>query len=315
MIVDGLNMFLRAFIVDPSLSTNGDPVGGIKGTFKILQKMVGLVKPSEIIIAWDGPNGSRRRKEMNKAYKDGRAPIRINRDIENFSEEDLQLNKIWQQTTLIEYLNKTPVMQIMMPEIEADDIISYVCSMPHYVDHQKVIISNDKDFLQLCDDKTVIFRPVKNHFINKKNIIDEYGIHPVNMALARAIIGDASDNLPGVKGAGFKTVAKHMTFLSDEKVATIDDVIHFCSTTDKKIKVLKEIAISESIIEDNYKIMQLYSPQMSIQAKQFVEESIQNFEFSFEYFDLLRAFKKDNMGNFEWIELKKYFDNIVKYHC
>ena len=65
MIVDALNMFLRAYIVDPSLSMNGDPIGGIKGSMKILQKMIRMIQPSQIVIA-GRPNGSRKRKQINQ---------------------------------------------------------------------------------------------------------------------------------------------------------------------------------------------------------------------------------------------------------
>ena len=70
--------------------------------------------------------------------------------------------------------------------------------------------------MQLCDEKTVLWRPVKDEILNSKRIVEQTGVHPTNMALARAVIGDASDNLPGVKGAGFKTIAKRIGFLSEE---------------------------------------------------------------------------------------------------
>ena len=64
LIIDALNMFLRAFIVDPSLSNHGQPIGGIKGSIKILQKLVRITQPNEIVICWDGPNGSQKRKSL-----------------------------------------------------------------------------------------------------------------------------------------------------------------------------------------------------------------------------------------------------------
>ena len=91
----------------------------------------------------------------------------------------------------------------MLPEIEADDVIAYTCGLERYKGWQKVIISNDKDFYQLCDDETVVYRPTGDQLMNKKRIIEEFGVHPTGMALARAIVGDASDNLQGIKGAGW----------------------------------------------------------------------------------------------------------------
>ena len=61
LVIDALNAYLRAYIVDPSLSSNGQPIGGIKGFLKILQKLVREINPSEVLVIWDGPNGSMKR--------------------------------------------------------------------------------------------------------------------------------------------------------------------------------------------------------------------------------------------------------------
>ena len=98
LIVDALNAYLRAYIVDPSLSTNGQPIGGMKGFLKILQKLLRETKPDEVIICWDGEGGSTKRKSKDKNYKEGRKPIRLNRDIRNMSENEEITNKIWQRS-------------------------------------------------------------------------------------------------------------------------------------------------------------------------------------------------------------------------
>ena len=97
MIIDGLNTYLRNYIVNPSLSTNGDPIGGLKGFLGSLQKLSRELKPDQIIVAWDGPGGSQRRKTVNKNYKEGRKPIRLNRSVKLLTEEENVKNKIWQQ--------------------------------------------------------------------------------------------------------------------------------------------------------------------------------------------------------------------------
>ena len=98
LIVDALNMYFRAYIVNPTLSTNGQPIGGTVGFLKILQKLCRETRPDEVIICWDGEGGSQKRKTKNKGYKEGRKPIRLNRDIRNLSENEEIANKIWQQT-------------------------------------------------------------------------------------------------------------------------------------------------------------------------------------------------------------------------
>jgi len=122
MVIDALNLYLRAYVVDPSLSSNGQPIGGIKGSLKILQKLTRMIKPDEIVFAWDGPDGSRKRKIVDSNYKAGRKPIRLNRSVRNLTEDEELQNRVWQQTRLIEYLNNMPIIQLMLPEVEADDM-------------------------------------------------------------------------------------------------------------------------------------------------------------------------------------------------
>ena len=173
LIIDALNMYYRAYIVDPSLSANGQPIGGTKGFLKILQKLVRETKPDHVVIAWDG--GSSRRRAVQKNYKEGRKPIRLNRAIRNLSENEELQNKMWQQARLVEYLNTTPLCQTMVENLEADDIIAFIAGMPELKDWQKIIVSSDKDFIQLCSGKTVLYRPVQNEILNEKRIVEGFG--------------------------------------------------------------------------------------------------------------------------------------------
>ena len=252
LIIDALNMFLRAYIVDPSLSTNGEPIGGFKGSLKIVQKLVRMTKPDEIVIVWDGPNGSRKRRSLDKNYKAGRKPIRLNRNVKALTEDEEMHNRIWQQRRAIEYFNEMPIIQVMLPEVEADDVISYLTRMPYYDGWQKVIVSNDKDFYQLCDDETIVYRPTSDVVYNKKKIVEELGVHPRNMALARAMVGDSSDNLPGIKAVGLKTIQRRLGFLASEKDYTIDDVVSYCEKVDKKLKFHDNILEGQDLIAHNY---------------------------------------------------------------
>jgi 5'-3' exonuclease len=66
-----------------------------------------------------------------------------------------------------------PIIQTMIEQVEADDVISYVCNLPHYDGWQKIIVSNDKDFMQLCDEETVLWRPTKDELMNTNRIIEQ----------------------------------------------------------------------------------------------------------------------------------------------
>tara|TARA_B100001250_G_scaffold170495_1_gene146851 strand:+ start:1091 stop:2056 length:966 start_codon:yes stop_codon:yes gene_type:complete len=313
LIIDALNMYFRAYIVDPSLSTNGQPIGGVKGFLKILQKLVRETKPDHIVIAWDGAGGSQKRKAVNKGYKEGRKPIRLNRDIRNLSENEEMENKVWQQTRLIEYLNEMPISQTMLPAVEADDVIAYVSKLGHFADWQKVIVSSDKDFFQLCDDNTVVFRPIQKQVVNTKRLVDEYSIHPNNMALARAIAGDKSDNLPGVTGVGLGTIKKRFEFFADEEFCTINNLMEHCRSqlVESKLKVYTSILESEDVIAQNYKLMQLYAPALSPQGKSKVKFAIEEAEQLFNKTGIQGMMIDDGFGAGDWSSLFQCMRRIV----
>lgn len=312
LVIDMNNAYLRAFIVDPSLSHHGQPIGGIKGSIKILQKLVRMTNPNEIVICWDGPNGSQKRKAMNSSYKEGRKPLRLNRSVHNLTENEELQNKVWQQMQIIEYLNQMPIIQLILERVEADDIISYVCNSSHYKGWQKVIVSNDKDFLQLCDEETVVYRPTTDKIETKKTVIESMGVHPTNMALARAMDGDASDNLPGVNRVGMKTIATKLPFMKEERTITIDELLDYCESIDSKLKVYKNISESKELIEHNYKMMQLYAPLISVQGKQTIDYALENFECEFNKTELLRLMMNDGFGELNWEELKGFLNRISR---
>ena len=311
MIIDALNQFLRAYIVNPSLSTNGDPIGGTVGFLKILQKLCREINPDRVIICWDGKGGSARRKIVNKNYKEGRKPLRLNRDIKNLTEEEELQNKIWQQIRLVEYLNNFPITQLVSDGSEADDVISFITQHPGFWGWQKVIVSSDKDFFQLLDNETVLYRPTQKEILNKKNIVEKFGIHPTNFALARAIVGDKSDNLDGVPGIGLATVAKRLPFLAEEKTYGIDKVVEFCANANSTLKAYQNIVESEPIIKENYQLMQLYSPSISVQNKTKIKSIIRDTELTFNKTSTNGMMLEDGIGKTNWNDLYTSFRKIV----
>ncbi len=310
LIVDALNAYFRAYIVNPSLSKNGQPIGGYKGFLGILQKLCREMKPAEIIIAWDGAGGSLRRKEVNSNYKEGRKPIRLNRDVRVLTKDEEMQNKVWQQYRLMEMLNFMPVIQLMADRVEADDIISYVAQSPQYSGWEKIIVSSDKDFFQLCDDETVLYRPIQKKFINKPRILEEFKIHPTNFALARAMAGDKSDNLPGVRGVGLGTISKRLPFFAGEESVTIPELIEFCENDNTGLKAFSSICDAEDIIKENYKIMQLYSPTMSIDDKSRIKYILDNFEPQFNKTEVIKRMAEDGFGNWDTSDLFTTFKRI-----
>ena len=312
VVIDALNAYFRAYIVNPSLSRNGQPIGGYKGFLNILQKLCRELKPDEIVIAWDGAGGSQKRKQINKNYKEGRKPIRLNRSVRTLTEDEEMQNKVWQQMRRMEMLNQAPVILFTSDGVEAEDVISYVEQRSNYKGWQKIIVSSDKDFFQLCDDETILYRPIQKVFVNKPRILEDSGIHPTNYALARAIDGDKSDNLKGVYGVGLGKISKKLPFFADEKSVTFDDLFEFCKNDNTGLKMFESILENEQLIRENYKIMQLYSPSISIQTKSKIQYALDNFVPHFNKTEILKRMKEDGFGEMATDSLFATFKRISR---
>jgi len=313
LIVDQLNLFFRNYIVNPSLSTDGSPIGGLRGCMQSLQKVIRESKPDMVVICWDGEGGSKKRKLLKKDYKEGRKPIRLNRAIRNMSDEEEIDNKFWQQSRLVDYYNQIPVIQFMFESTEADDIIAYVSKHKLLEDYEKIILSSDKDFFQLLDDKTVLYRPVQKEILNKKSIVDKFNIHPTNFAMARAIAGDKSDNIEGIPGVGLKTISRRFPFLKEEKTKTFSDILSHCKKElddGEEIKAYRSILEAEDILRRNYQMMQLYAPLLSIDAKNLINATLQDPDQSFNKTEIIKMMMKDGFGEINFIDLFRHLNKI-----
>ena len=314
LIIDGLNAFIRSYSADPSTTPQQIPVGGVRGFLKILQKMVRITAPDRVFICWDGEGGSQKRKRMFKDYKQGRNPLTLNSQIKANAEDDLK-NRIWQETRLVEYLNNLPVIQLMVEGVEADDLIGFLCKDSKFEDYQKVIVSNDKDFIQLCDGKTILYRPVKEQILNIKTILDEYNIHPHNFVLARAMVGDNSDNLPGVKGAGLATIAKRFPFLKEGKEYSLDDILKSSREKLHEQKIYKEVVQDREKIKLNHRVMQLQYRLVTLEQKKKIFQGIKGAECIFSKPLFAKLASEDGMMDINFDDLFHYMEKIVIDNC
>jgi len=226
-------------------------------------------------------------------------------------EEEILDNKVWQQMRVIEYFNQTPTVQFMEPEVEADDVISYVKNSSIFEEWQKVVVSADKDFIQLLDEKTLLFRPIQKEVLNINSVIEKYAIHPRNFATARAFAGDPSDNLQGVPRVGLNTIAKRFPFLKEDKDYFVKDVIQACKEEECNLKVYENILKFEETVEQNYNIMQLSSPQMSIQCKNKVDETLSGFTPHFNLTEMRKHMIHDGVLTVTTTDLEQKFNDII----
>ena len=309
-----MNTFIRNYVVNPTISATGSPIGGTKGFLMSLQKMAREISPDQIIVVWDGGGGSAKRRAIAKEYKEGRKPLKLNRAYSGMSALEESQNRYDQMARTIEYLNKMPVAQLMIEDIEADDVIGYICKMPSLKDDVKIIVSMDKDFYQLCDDKTVVYKPVRDEFLNKKRIIEQFNIHPNNFALARAIDGDKSDNLQGVKGVGMKSIAKNLSFFGDEESCTLDTLFKFCRKDATGLKMYKDILTEKKKVELNYKLMQLYCPSISVPNSRHIKDTIEHFTPTLNRTEILKMMTIDGIQEYNWNSLFQKFRLFIQSH-
>jgi len=303
-------MFLRSYVVSPHMDKSGNPVGGTIGFLKSLQKVARDFNADEVIVAWDGHEGSQRRRSMNKDYKGGRKPVRFNRRMIELPPEQEMANKGYQQIRLMEYLNEMPVIQLVADFTEADDIIALVINHPKYAGWKKTIISSDKDFFQLCRPDVQIYRPIQKKIVTETDVVDQFKIHPKNFALARAIAGDSSDNLPGIKGAGLKTIAKRFPYLIREDEYEVSDIIRDCAMVGKKLKIHENIQSNEKLIKDNYAIMQLQFPNIRAMNREIIKNSINDFEPEFNKIKFTQMLFADDAAHLNFDALQMTFRKI-----
>tara|TARA_B100001094_G_scaffold111810_1_gene107620 strand:+ start:32 stop:1111 length:1080 start_codon:yes stop_codon:yes gene_type:complete len=268
LLIDGLNTFIRVFTAIPTTNEDGIHVGGIVGFLKSLGYVIRMIGPTRTIIVFDGKGGSSRRRKIFPEYKAGRKmSLRLNRtDGVSLTRQDEHKMMIAQLNRVVEYLECLPVTVVNMSNIEADDVIGY--SAKHVFSKSKnTILSTDKDFLQLIDKNISVYSPTKKKMYDEEKVLEEYGINSKNFLLYRILDGDKSDGIPGIKGAGFKTLIKMFPFFASPHKHSIDDLIKSASVQKDKFKLCNEIVNSKDQLELNKLLMDLDDLNISGNSK------------------------------------------------
>jgi DNA polymerase-1 len=213
LLIDGLNVFIRHFAVNESVTAGGDLVGGVLGFTKALGHLIEQFKPEVVYVVWEQGGPSPRRKSIYSEYKANRA---TNKQLKEMYRQDGKFiaasdtqNKLFQLQLLTKILGELPVCQLFLQDTECDDIIAYLAKRKFQgrTDTTKIVVSSDKDFYQLLEDPTVrIYDPGKKLLVGADDVLERFGVHVRNITLARAVVGDPSDNLDGIPGIGFKTL-------------------------------------------------------------------------------------------------------------
>jgi 5'-3' exonuclease len=189
--------------------------------------------------------------------------------------QDEQQSMRQQMGRLIEYLEQLPLTIVSVDGIEADDTMAYI-SQQLLPKSDCILMSTDKDFLQLVDDRVKVWSPTKKKLYNKQAVLEEFGIPSRNMLTYRIIDGDKSDNINGVLGAGLKSLIKYIPQITEDEDFTAMDLINFVENTDSKIKLLENIKKSSNLLKRNYLLMQLNKVDIPNHTKMKIQGAINN---------------------------------------
>jgi DNA polymerase I len=206
IVVDVSNFIFRAFFaIRPLTAPDGTPVNAVYGVYSMLVKMLTDYKPSHMILARDTAGGSFR-NELYDQYKANRSE----------PPEDLV-----PQFDLIEQLmTKMGLPNVSNDRYEADDLIGSICTQWKDQFDEILIASGDKDLMQFVDGPIKMLDTMKDKIYGAEDVFEKMGVRPDQIVDYLAMVGDSSDNIPGMRGIGAKGAAKLL-----EEYGTLENCI------------------------------------------------------------------------------------------
>lgn len=267
------------------MNDDGTHIGGITGFFNSLCAVIRQQAPTRCIIVFDGRGGSQRRRKIYEDYKANRRGLRVrlNRAYDFEDADDEHKNAMRQLLRIADYLEELPITILIHDNIEADDVIAYLAKE---VFNEKVIImSTDADFVQLVDDRISIWNPPRRKLYTPELVKEDYEFTPNNYIYFKMIDGDKSDNVPGVKGIGIKTIQKDLNLICDKVDISWDELKDYLNKSIDN-NTAKKLLTNIELLERNYKLMKLGEVEISAKTKSEIRElidvpvrSINNYQF------------------------------------
>lgn len=274
LLVDGNSMLFRAYYAtaygQKMTSSKGIPTNAVFGFASMLQKAIDLVQPDSMLVAFDAGKHTFRH-DLYPDYKGGRKP----------APDDL----VPQFQMTRDYLDGFHIRWVEMPDIEADDLIGTMSRLSP--DYETVILTSDHDLLQLVDDTTTVM-------LMKKGLTDmapmtpaamkeEMGITPAQIIDLKGLMGDHSDNIPGIPGIGEKTAVKLL-----QQYGTVEEVL----AHDHEIKG----KLGEKV-QNNHASAQLSKTLATIRRDVPLDFTADDCRFEPDYASLIRFFESVDMNS------------------
>jgi DNA polymerase-1 len=211
-LVDGNSFVYRAYFATPYLSNSkGMPTNAIYAFINMLKKLRAEKKPDGLVVVWDSKVPSFR-VQISEQYKATRPPMPGNLSLQFPFVKDI--------------VERMGVPTLEMEGFEADDIIATCVRRLEKEDVEVVVVTSDKDLMQLACDSVFIFDSMKNAMMKTAEVAEKFGIDPCLIPDYLALAGDTSDNIPGVPGIGDKTARELVsTFGSIDAIYMhVDDI-------------------------------------------------------------------------------------------
>ncbi|MGA7965551.1 MAG: DNA polymerase I [Gammaproteobacteria bacterium] len=212
ILVDGSSYLYRAFHALPPFSTSaGQPTGAIYGVLNMLRRLLREEPYSHIGVVFDAP-GPTFRDELFERYKANRAPM----------PDDLRP----QIEPLLATIDALGLPLLREAGVEADDVIGTLARQADTVGYEVVIVTGDKDMAQLVNARITLLDTMRNRRLDSVGVEEKFGVPPGCIIDLLALMGDTSDNIPGVPGVGPKTAAKWLQEYGslDELLAHTDEI-------------------------------------------------------------------------------------------
>ena len=298
LLIDGLNLFFRNFATINFMNKDGVPIGGMAGFLRSLGSLIQLTQPTGVYVIFDGQGSSTNRKNLLPEYKSNRGINRItNWDTYDSIEEEGE-SKVDQITRLIHYLQCLPVKIGMIDKAEADDMIAYLATnLPKEKNSDVIIVSSDKDYLQLANPKVTVYRPISKKFYKAKEVAEEYGIHSDNFIIYKTLLGDKSDKINGIRGLGPKTLLKHFPELINHSL-DLDEIFEIAEAKLTTHKVFAKILHEEDNLRNSYRLMDLKNPILDNRQIEYIENLVQENNNPFYKKEFLQMYDQDGVAHF-----------------
>jgi len=191
ILVDGSSYLFRAFFSPPHLTNSkGEATGAVYGVINMLRSLINQYKPSNMVVVFDA-KGPTFRNEMYSEYKANRPPM----------PDDLRI----QIEPLHNLIQAMGIPMISIPGVEADDVIGTLSTLASKQGIHTLISTGDKDMAQLVDENTTLINTMTNLILDREGVIEKFGVPPELIIDFLGLMGDSSDNIPGVPKVGEKT--------------------------------------------------------------------------------------------------------------